>query len=66
METRPVPQIPKGDKVESSKQEGQGNPVKEEGKSQEQGCLSCTESFPAQILIARVKLGQAGKDDAHD
>ena len=39
MEIRPVPKVPKGDEVDAGKEDDQGNPVKKDGKSQEQGCL---------------------------
>ena len=62
---RPVAQLPKGDKVDPGKKENQGDPVKQDRKSQEESHLFYTQSLLAQILIPRVKLGESGESDAH-
>ena len=65
MQKRPVAQLPKGDKVDPGKKENQGDPVKQDRKSQEESHLFCAQSLLAQILIPRVKLGESGESDAH-
>lgn len=60
-----VAQLPKGDKVDPGKKENQGDPVKQDRKSQEESHLFCAQSLLAQILIPRVKLGESSECDAH-